>query len=304
MKENQNIEFKQSWHDDYLRWLCGFANAQGGILYIGIKDNGVVTGVGNSLKLMEDLPNKIRDILGIMAEINLLYHNDTEYIEIIIKPYSVPISLRGRYYYRSGSTLQELRGNGLNDFLLKKSGKTWDDIIEPKADFSDIDEKSVDSFLKDAKKSGRLPENDILEIPELFEKLRISESNQLKRAAIVLFGKDPGKFYSNMTIRLGRFGRSDDELKFEETEEGNLIHLLQEVTSQLNHKFFIKAVSFEGLQRVEKGEYPVAAVREMLLNAMVHRDYMGSNIQVRMYDDKFSIWNEGLLPSRSYSRIP
>lgn len=113
---------------------------------------------------------------------------------------------------------------------------------------------------------------------------------------MVLFGKDPGKFYSNMTVRLGRFGKSDDDLKFEEAEEGNLIHLLQEIPAQLNRKFFIKPIDYEGLQRIEKGEYPVAAVREMLLNAMVHRDYMGSNIQIRMYDDKFCIWNEGLLP--------
>ena len=50
------------------------------------------------------------------------------------------------------------------------------------------------------------------------------------------------------------------------------------------------------MQRIEKGEYPVAALREMLLNALVHRDYMGSMIQIRMYDNRFSIWNEGSLP--------
>ncbi len=99
-----------------------------------------------------------------------------------------------------------------------------------------------------------------------------------------------------MTVKIGRFGKTDDDLKFEESEEGNLIHCLQEIPAQLNRKFFTKPVDFEGLQRVEKGEYPVAALREMLLNALVHRDYMGSNIQVRMYDDRFCIWNEGFLP--------
>ncbi len=111
-----------------------------------------------------------------------------------------------------------------------------------------------------------------------------------------MFGKDPGKFYANMTVRIGRFGKTDDDLKFEESVEGNLIHCLREVPAQLNHKFFIKPIDFEGLQRIEKGEYPVAALREMLLNSLVHRDYMGSNIQIRMYDDRFCIWNEGFLP--------
>lgn len=68
--ESQNIEFKESWRDDYLKWICGFANAQGGILYIGIKDNGDICGVQDAQKLMEDIPNKVRDMLGILVDVN------------------------------------------------------------------------------------------------------------------------------------------------------------------------------------------------------------------------------------------
>ena len=296
MTERQNIEYKTSWHDDYLKWICGFANAGGGILYIGKDDNGSAVGISGYGKLMEELPNKIRDVLGVMTEVNLRQENGRHCIEIIIPPYSVPISFRGRYYYRSGSTKQELIGNALNEFLLKKSGKTWDDVIEPKAAITDINEKSVARFLKASERAGRLPEDENLPLPEVLEKLRLSENGQLKRAAIILFGKNPGKFYANMTVKIGRFGKTEDDLKFEESEEGNIIHCLQEVPSQLNRKFFIKPIDFEGLQRIEKGEYPVAALREMLLNALVHRNYMGSNIQIRMYDDRFCIWNEGFLP--------
>jgi ATP-dependent DNA helicase RecG len=64
----------------------------------------------------------------------------------------------------------------------------------------------------------------------------------------------------------------------------------------LNNKFLTKRIDFEGLQRIEKGEYPVAALREMLLNALVHKNYSGAQIQLRVYDDKISIWNEGTLP--------
>ncbi|MCY7346577.1 MAG: ATP-binding protein, partial [Pyrinomonadaceae bacterium] len=71
MPEQQNIEYKQSWHDDYLKWICGFANAHGGTVYIGKDDDGKTVGIEDYKKLMEDLPNKIRDVLGIMAEVNL-----------------------------------------------------------------------------------------------------------------------------------------------------------------------------------------------------------------------------------------
>ncbi|HQS04282.1 MAG: transcriptional regulator [Bacteroidetes bacterium 24-39-8] len=296
MPEQQNIEYKQSWHDDYLKWICGFANAQGGIIFIGKDDNGKVVGVDNYKKLMEDLPNKIRNTMGISAEVNLHEEKGKYFVEIITHPFSVPISVRGRYYYRSGSTKQELTGASLNEFLLKKSGKTWDDVIEPRASFADIDEKTVATFLKASEKAGRLPEYDGLGLTELFEKLRLTENSQLKRAAIILFGKAPAKFYPNTFVKIGRFGKDDADIKFQETEEGNLIELLQAVLNQLNHKFLTRPIDFEGMHRIEKGEYPVPAIREMLLNALVHRNYMGAPIQIRVYNDKISIWNEGSLP--------
>jgi ATP-dependent DNA helicase RecG len=70
MKESQNIEWKKSWRDEYIKWICGFANAAGGTLVIGKNDKGVVTGVGNAKKLLEDIPNKVRDILGIIVDDN------------------------------------------------------------------------------------------------------------------------------------------------------------------------------------------------------------------------------------------
>jgi ATP-dependent DNA helicase RecG len=297
MPEQQNIEYKQSWHDDYLKWVCGFANAQGGLIFIGKDDNGNVVGIDDYKKLMDDIPNKIRNSIGIMVEVNLHEETGKRFIEIVTHPYSVPISLRGRYYYRSGSTKQELTGASLNEFLLKKSGKTWDDVVEPRASFDDIDEKTVNTFLKASENAGRLPENEGLALSDLFEKLRLTENGQLKRAALVLFGKEPGKFYPNTFVKIGRFGKDDADIKFQETEEGNIIQLLQAVLNQLNHKFLIRPIEFEGMHRIEKGEYPIAAIREMLLNALVHRNFMGAPIQIRVYDDKINIWNEGTLPA-------
>ena len=82
MSENQNIEYKSSWRDEYLKWICGFANAQGGKLYIGVDDNGVVRGVQNAKKLMEDIPNKIREALGLLVDVNLLSVDSKEYMKI------------------------------------------------------------------------------------------------------------------------------------------------------------------------------------------------------------------------------
>ncbi|MDR2205204.1 MAG: putative DNA binding domain-containing protein [Flavobacteriaceae bacterium] len=296
MPETQNIEYKSSWRDEFLREICGFANAQGGKIYIGKDDGGNTVDVKDYKKLMDEIPNKTKNLMGVSVEVNLHEELKKHFIEIVTPPYSVPISLRGRYYYRSGSVNQELTGTALNEFLLKKSGFTWDEIIETDATFDDIDEKSVKAYLVMAKDKGRLPDVEGLTTEEIFNKLRLTKNGKLKRAAIILFGKDPRKFYLNAFAKIGRFGKSDADLRFQEVQEGNIIVLLREVLEQLNQKFLIRNIQFEGFFRVEKGEYPTLALREMLLNALIHRNYMGSFIQIRVYDDKINIWNSGVLP--------
>jgi ATP-dependent DNA helicase RecG len=294
--ESQNIEYKQSWHDDYLKWICGFANAQGGRIYIGKDDSGKVVGFPRAKKLLEDLPNKIRDQLGLMPEINLLEEGGKTFLEIVVEPSTVPISLRGSYYWRSGSVKQELKGHALTEFLLKKMGKTWDRLIEENATLDDIDEGTIDLFKRDAAVAGRLPDISQLSTEGLLKKLRLLTKEGLTNAALVLFGKDPGEFYPNLFVKIGRFGKTVVDMRFQEVCEGNLFQMLRDVMEQLEKKFLIRPIRFEGLRRIEELEYPVPALREMLLNALVHRNYMGSMTQLRVMDDRISLWNAGTLP--------
>ena len=71
MAESQIVEYKESWRDEYLKWICGFTNAQGGVIYIGRKDDGTPCGVEDSKRLLEDIPNKVRDVLGLIVDVDL-----------------------------------------------------------------------------------------------------------------------------------------------------------------------------------------------------------------------------------------
>ena len=106
MGEDKHTEWKESWRDEHLKWICGFANAQGGVLEIGRNDNGKVVGVTKASKLLEDLPNKIKDILGIVSEIDLIKEKGKNLIRIKVRPYIHPVNFKGQFYYRSGSTNQ------------------------------------------------------------------------------------------------------------------------------------------------------------------------------------------------------
>ncbi len=297
MSESQNIEYKSSWHDDYLDWICGFANAQGGKIYIGKDDNGNVIGVADYKELMEKIPNKIKNQLGITAEVNLLQEDGKHFIEIVVQPYSVPISLRGRYFYRSGSVRQELTGAALNEFMLKRIGKKWDGVPVPNVKVEDLKADTFTFFKEKGIKSGRIDEASRNDTPlQVLENLKLVENNYLNRAAVMLFHPDPEKFVSGAYIKIGFF-RTDSDLLFQDEIHGNLFEQVEKTVDFLLTKYTKALISYEGLTRVETYEYPKDALREAVLNAVAHKDYTGPYpIQISVYPDKIMIWNYGRLP--------
>ncbi len=84
-EESQNVEFKESWQDEYLKWICAFANTEGGSLFIGVDDKGNVCGVKDIHKKSEDIPNKIRNTMGIVCDVNLLTEGNLDYLEIKVE---------------------------------------------------------------------------------------------------------------------------------------------------------------------------------------------------------------------------
>lgn len=125
--ESQNVEYKESWHDKYLACICGYANAQGGTIYFGIEDGTKKpVGVKNANKLMEDVPNKIRDTMGIVADVALLRKIGKDVIRVKVKKSMFPVCYHGEYHYRTGAVKMILAGSSLTQFLLEKSGLDWD----------------------------------------------------------------------------------------------------------------------------------------------------------------------------------
>ncbi len=297
MSESQNIEYKQSWRDEYLKWICGFANANGGSIFIGKDDNGNVVGITDVKKLLEEIPNKVRDVLGILADVNLHTTTQGDFIEIIVEAYPYPVNYKGQYHYRSGSTKQELKGTALDKFLLQKKGKRWDGAPVPKVSAKDLKQETFDFFRKRAFKSQRIEEDILTDSNEhLLENLQLKENVFLKRAAILLFHTNPENFVTGAYIKIGYF-ETDDDLRFQDEIHGNLFEQIEKTMDLLFTKYIKAAISYEGINRVETYEYPKDAVREALLNAIAHKDYSGGvPIQISVYNDKIIFWNEGQLP--------
>lgn len=216
MKENQLVEWKESWRDEYLKWVCGFANAEGGTLVIGRNDKGVAVGVKDAVKLLEDIPNKVRDVLGIIVDVNLLEEAGAELLEIRVEPYPSPVSYKGEYHYRSGSTKQELKGAALSRFLMRKQGLHWDGAPLPGLALNDCQPSALQWFRDKAARSGRVDEAVLADgDAALLASLQLEDGAFLKRATSLLFGKQPERFVPGAWIKIGFFA-TDDDLRYQD----------------------------------------------------------------------------------------
>ncbi|MCR4566165.1 MAG: putative DNA binding domain-containing protein [Bacteroidales bacterium] len=299
MDESQNIEYKSSWRDEYLKWVCGFANANGGKIYIGVEDDAPhnVVDLLEADKLMEDIPNKVRDILGIMVDVNLLYDGIKRYIEIVVEPYPYPVTYKGQYHYRSGSTKQELKGAALNKFLLDRIGIRWCNVPVPSVKPEDLSAESITVFKESGIKKKRM-DSDILvdSTVDFLASLDMMVDGQITRAGVLMFHPTPEKLFPGAFIKIGFF-RSDSDLAFQDEIHGSLVQQVDRTFDLLTTKYMNYTISYKGLQRIENPTFPEDSLRECILNSVSHKDYAEQiPIQISVYPDRIVFWNPGSLP--------
>lgn len=246
---------------------------------------------------MEDVPNKISNFLGIIADVNLCTEDGKDYIEIVVSPNSYPVSYRGEYHYRTGSTKQQLTGQALNQFLLRKTGITWDSVPIDNVNVSEFRNDSFDIFREQAVKSNRMNKQDVsLSNEELLNDLKLMEHGVINRAGILLFHHDPERFVFGSYIKIGYFESASD-LRYQDEIHGSLISQADKVVDLLFLKYLKAEISYDGVTRVETYPYPKEALREAIYNAIVHKNYATLiPIQISVYKDKIYIGNECVFP--------
>ena len=315
MSESQLIEYKESWRDEYLKWIWAsfacqnsfsktrsglrrFANAQGGVLYIGKRDDGSVCCVTDSKKLMEDIPNKVRDALGLIVDVDLITENGLDVIKITVEENPYHVNYKGEYHYRTGSTKQLLQGSALTNFLLRKTGKNWDSVPLENVSVEDLDKESFDIFHREAIRSGRMSKDDLkLSNQDLLEKLNLLDGTMLKRAAVLLFHRNPEKWITGSFVKIGFF-ETDADLRYQDEVHGSLMIQADRVIDLLYTKYLTAEISYDNITRIEHYPFPKDAVREAVFNALIHQDFsVGVPVQISVYKDKLYISNDCVFPA-------
>ena len=298
MGEKHIIEYKRLWKDEWLEWICGMANADGGVIYLGVKDDGEVLGVSNAKKLMEDIPNKIISKMSIYPDIRQVEKDGKDVIEIEVAPSMAAVSLDGVVYKRVGATNQILKGAALQEFYLSRPSGAWDARIIPDAKLDEIDPDAVEYLKESGIRKGRLSKESAKDsVEKVLKSLNLmTEDDKLTMAALLLFGKNPQRYCIDARFKIGRFGAGAANLIIQDLVDGDLIRMPDRVLDILDAKYLVRPIHYKGLRRVEPLEIPEKGLREIICNSIIHKQYDGPDIQMRVYDDRIDLWNFGKLP--------
>jgi ATP-dependent DNA helicase RecG len=301
--ESQNIEFKDSLSlkREIGETVSAFSNTNGGTILIGVSDFGEIIGIEVGKMTLEDLANymKMHTDPQIYPEINLCPVGDKNIIEVKVKENEEkPVFFKNHAFKRVSRTNQRISTSEMRR-LAKEERKrlSFDEQICEEASLEDIDEEKVRNFFKKARYERRLDLDPDISAKETLEKLGMLKEEKITNAAILLFGKNPQKYFLQAETRCARF-KGTKPLEFIDMKvfKGNIIDQREDALEFVKEHIKLQA-KIVGTERVERWEYPIEAIREAISNAICHRDYkIKSNVQVRIFDDRIEIWGCGLLP--------
>jgi len=298
MIEDLHTEFKEEWTDRCLRNIAAFGNTDGGVLFIGLNDKGEVVGVDNVRKLLKDIPDKIHNVLGIVPIVDNHSEGGKDYISIKVAKHDDVMFHEGKVFIKSGSTTRELKGRELRTYFIKRFDMSWTDDPCPQVTIKELDDVVFRNFKKKALDKKMLTQSETeLNAEVLFKKLDLSVGKNPKMGAVLLFHPEPEMFSPGSRVRIGLFNMSGAEIIYQDFLEGPLFLMPDRVLELILTKYTANPISYEGIYRVEKRPYPPEALREAVLNSIIHSDYGAKNpIQIKVFPDRLMIFNEGSPP--------
>jgi len=304
--ESETLEFKRSLslRDEIGAAISAFSNTKGGVIIIGVTDRGDVIGVDIGANTIENEAGYIKRHTDpqIFPSIKVLEVDGKNIVAIEVEESNdKPVFFKKYAHKRVGKSSQGISSSEMRRLAHEDKPKLlWDARICEDATLEDIDEEKVRWFLKEAKKQRRLDLSDDLPMRELLMRLKLMQKGMLTNASILLFGKNPQRSIIQSEVKCIRFKgiRVTAPMIDMKVIEGNLIDQVREAEKFIfNHISLASWMEDRKIQRQEKWEYPPNAIREALVNAIAHRDYIStSKVQVRIFDDRMELWNPGKLP--------
>jgi len=304
LKESETVELKRSLSqlEDSLRTVCAFLNHKGGVIYFGIPKDGSIIGQeatdANLRRISQQITSRIKP-----TSVPCI-----EEIEIEKKPVikvTIPKSDNELHYFdgvpykRSGSETIVMPPQEIKNSILRASKFEWDGQICESASLEDIDETKVKAYLKHREESRKVSSSLNMSVTDFLVNIKAVSDGKPTHAGILFFGKDPLKYIRYAQIRIARIKGTEifNDIIDRLDCEGTLWEMVLQAEDFIKRNIRLAGLRTEKFQRVDRYEYPIRALREAIINAVIHRDYLSrADVRVFLFDDRIEIINPGSFP--------
>ena len=307
--ESTTVEFKRSTGElrEALQTLCAFANAGGGRVLLGVRADGRVLGQQVSEQTLHDVA-AMKESFEPPLEVGMETVPVGKGLAVLVlsvagRSDSVPFTFDGRPYERVGNTTRKMAQERYEALLFERahSRRRWENQVADELSLKDIDRDEVLRIVGEFESIGRLVGSPTRRVTSALDRLGLRKDGELLRAAVVLFGKTFMPDYPQCELRMARFrGLTKAEFMDQRMVRGPAFRLLEEAQLFCQRHFPLPArIVPTQLKRVETPLIPPDALREILVNALIHRDYSiaGGAISLALFDDRVEVWSAGRFPS-------
>jgi len=292
--ESEVAEFKTSFQDKAIETLVAFANTRGGTVYIGVEDNGEVKGVKVGKETIQEWLNeiKIKTYPSLFPEVDLVDMDGKVIVAFVQNTYPIrPVAFRGKYYKRTGNANHQLSVSEVADMHLRTINSSWDYYIRKQMTTADISSEKVQRAI--AVIAKRNPDYTIESVDEFLRKHELVQGDSITNGCFLMF---TCQNTYHTTIQMGLFA-SETVIKDDVTSTADILSQVEDVMG-----FIVKHINKEIIitgraENTERWQYPLEAIRELIINMIVHRDYTtGMHSTIKVFPDSIVFFNPGTLP--------
>ena len=293
--EGLTVEFKERYTAKIDRDIVGFANTKGGYILLGVADDGKIVGQKLNNRTKSEIHDLARNCEPPIIISRIIQIGEVAVIEIPAgdeKPYSCSSG----YFRRLDAVTQKMNQKEVRTLFRQTDTISFEALVCRDLSIKDVSLAKVKAFFSETGTSLKVSKANL---PLVFSSLGVSDKNKVNNAGALMFASKIEKVVPHAECILGAFKGNDKTHIFDRNDVRNdLLTQFNEAAAFLMKHLNIRS-EIKGVNREDAYEIPLEALREAVVNAIVHREYAlrGTSIYVRVFDDRVEIENPGGLPA-------